>query len=241
MPASTPMQSAPTPNFGGMALFEYDVVFSSRRRTLGLTVERDRRLVVHAPTGTTPEQINQVLAQKKHWLRAKLAHPQKYPEAATVSTYVAGSSILYLGRRHKLQVSDTVAPGLHFDARHFQLSTADLPRAGGLVMRWLQERARVFITPRVARFAASLGVQYEQILISDLRYRWGSCTPNANLNFNWRLIQAPISVLDYVIVHELAHLLEFNHSPQFWNIVAVQLPHYQKAKDWLKEHGNSLE
>ena len=80
-----------------------------------------------------------------------------------------------------------------------------------------------------------------KILISDLKYRWGSCTPKDNLNFNWRLIKAPMFVIDYVIVHELTHLMESNHTAQFWNIIEAQLPDSQKAKDWLKEHGAIIE
>ncbi len=78
-------------------------------------------------------------------------------------------------------------------------------------------------------------------MVSDLKYRWGSCTPKDNLNFNWKLIKAPMLVIDYVIVHELAHFLEHNHTSTFWNIVNTQVPYHFKAKRWLKEHGEILE
>ena len=97
------------------------------------------------------------------------------------------------------------------------------------------------IIPKVRFYANNLGVTYNKIMISDLKYRWGSCTPKDNLNFNWRLIKAPMFVIEYVIVHELAHLLEGNHTPEFWNIVKVQVPNYEKAKEWLKENGEMLE
>jgi len=95
--------------------------------------------------------------------------------------------------------------------------------------------------PRVKRHARNLGVEFSKVMISDLKYRWGSCTPKNNLNFNWKLIKAPIYVVDYVIVHELAHLLESNHTRRFWNIVETQVPGHTKAKTWLKEHGEELE
>lgn len=78
-------------------------------------------------------------------------------------------------------------------------------------------------------------------MVSELKYRWGSCTPNDSLNFNWKLIKAPMSVIDYVIVHELAHLMKQNHTARFWNIAQAQAPGYVKAKEWLKEHGDILE
>ena len=89
--------------------------------------------------------------------------------------------------------------------------------------------------------ARELGVAVVEVKIVDNRYRWGSCTMNDNVNFNWRLIKAPMFVIDYVIVHELAHLIEANHTPMFWNIVRAQAPRMDKAKAWLKEHGQLLE
>ena len=86
-----------------------------------------------------------------------------------------------------------------------------------------------------------MGVRYNDILISDLKYRWGSCTPKNNLNFNWRLIKAPMRVIEYIIVHELTHLLEPNHTADFWAIVRNQLPDYLKSKEWLKRAVSLLE
>ena len=74
-----------------------------------------------------------------------------------------------------------------------------------------------------------------------MRYRWGSCTPKNNLNFNWRIIKAPLFVIRYIVVHELIHLIESNHTPKFWNILSIQVPDYQKAKDWLKRNGHLME
>jgi predicted metal-dependent hydrolase len=106
---------------------------------------------------------------------------------------------------------------------------------------WFINKAKEKITPRIKYHARNIGVKYDNILIMDMKYRWGSCTPNNNLCINWRLIKAPMSVIDYVIVHELAHLLELNHTPKFWNIVRAQTPDYERAKQWLKEHGEILE
>jgi hypothetical protein len=103
------------------------------------------------------------------------------------------------------------------------------------------KQAEEKIIPKVKFHAKNIGVKYKSIKILDLKYRWGSCTPKDNINFNWRLIKAPIYVIDYIIVHELTHLIEPNHTPEFWNIVSVQLPHYIKAKDWLKINGHLLE
>ena len=89
--------------------------------------------------------------------------------------------------------------------------------------------------------ASNLGVTVNKVMVSELKFRWGSCTPSDSLNFNWKLIKAPMFVIDYVIVHELAHLLEQNHTARFWNIVQAQVQGYVKAKEWLKLHGDILE
>jgi predicted metal-dependent hydrolase len=86
-----------------------------------------------------------------------------------------------------------------------------------------------------------MGAVYNSANIVDLKYRWGSCTPKNNLHFNWRLIKAPLRVIEYVIVHELAHLLEPNHTQLFWQIVKTQVPDYERSKAWLKENGTLLE
>ena len=94
---------------------------------------------------------------------------------------------------------------------------------------------------RAAKHARTLGVKFGAARIVDNRYRWGSCTVKDNINFNWRLIKAPMFVIDYVVVHELAHLLEANHTVRFWSIIRAHTPSMEKAKAWLKEHGQLLE
>jgi predicted metal-dependent hydrolase len=107
--------------------------------------------------------------------------------------------------------------------------------------QWYISKAGEKIIPRVKIHAHNLGVDINGVKIVDNRYRWGSCTMNDNVNLNWRLIKAPMFVVDYVIVHELAHLIEANHSVRFWNIVRTQTPTMDKAKAWLKENGQLLE
>jgi predicted metal-dependent hydrolase len=86
-----------------------------------------------------------------------------------------------------------------------------------------------------------MGINFKRILVRELRYSWGSCTPGGTLTFNWRIVQAPPVVVDYLIVHELAHVLESNHSGEFWNIVAVHAPAWEKARDWMRINGSRME
>lgn len=104
----------------------------------------------------------------------------------------------------------------------------------------LSRRALERIRRQLDFYAPRLGVNFGRVAIRDQKTRWGSCSQKHNLNFNWKLIMAPPEALDYVVIHELCHLIEFNHSPRFWNLVKAQMPEYEFWKKWLKDHGREL-
>ena len=106
--------------------------------------------------------------------------------------------------------------------------------------RLYRDKAREIFEQKVSYYAQMMGVSYGRIAIRDQKTRWGSCSGEGNLNFNWRLIFAPAGVLDYVVVHELAHRKEMNHSPRFWKVVEDTMPEYRKYQKWLKENGRGL-
>lgn len=220
----------------------YTVVRSTKRKKLTITVERDRAVVVHAPEGTSAEKIQQIVASKKAWLFEKMRHPQKYDELPHPpgKELVSGESMLYLGRQYRIQLDDSAAV-VRFIYNRFIVPHKKAGERYSAFQDWYQQKAREKILPRVEVYARQLGVKYNTVKIIDSRYRWGSCTTKDNVNLNWRLVKAPGYVIDYVVVHELAHLIEPNHTPRFWNIVKSQLARVEQAKQWLKEHGELLE
>jgi len=220
----------------------YTIKKSAKRRKLTITVERDRSVIVHAPEGATDEKIHQVVESRRRWIFEKIGHPQKYHDLphAPGKGLVSGESALYLGRQYRIEMVKTRLSQVRFAQRFFIPVMQGEKRAEAL-REWYIGKAKEKITPRVQRHAGELGVDVAEVKIVDNRYRWGSCTLKDNVNFNWRLIKAPMFVIDYVIVHELAHLIEANHTPRFWNIVRTQAPLMDKAKAWLKEHGELLE
>jgi predicted metal-dependent hydrolase len=220
----------------------YQIVRSPRRKKLTLTVERDRMIVVHAPVGTSEEVIRQVVESKREWLFDKLHHSQKYQDRPHPpgKEVVNGESALYLGREYRIEIAETASGAVEF-SRRFVIPATQQVKRRNVLKEWYITRAKEAILPRVARCARELGVEFGEARIVDNRYRWGSCTVKDHVNFNWRLIKAPMFVIDYVIVHELAHLMETNHTPRFWNIVRAKAPTTEKAKAWLKEHGQLLE
>jgi hypothetical protein len=218
---------------------EYRIIYS-RRKSLELSVERDASIVVRAPEGTPESQIRRAVEAKKLWIFEKTNHEQKYPPMPRRKEFVSGESILYLGRHYQLEVKDADIDGVQFRSRFF-ISRKNQSHASTLFRNWYMERAIDRIPARARHLGAAMGVRFKEVFVSNLKVRWGSCTPRANLNFNWRIMRAPVSVIDYLIAHELAHLIEPNHTPRFWNIVSVQVPRADWARQWLREHGHLLE
>ena len=220
----------------------YTIKRSSRRKKLTITVERDRSVVVHAPADTPDEKIREIVEAKRRWIQEKSEHVQKYHELPHPpgKELVTGESALFLGQSYPIEVRNSGLKEIQFEQR-FLVPAAEVTNRKHVLKEWYIERAKEKIPPRVKRHARELGVEYAEVKIVDNRYRWGSCTVKNNVTFNWRLIKAPMFVIDYVIVHELAHLIEPNHTPLFWNIVRTQVTRTEAAKTWLKENGEILE
>ena len=220
----------------------YSVNRSSKRTKVTITVERDRRVVVHAPSHASDEAIERIVETKRHWIYEKIRHCRKYTGRPHPpgKELVNGESALYLGRSYRIEVVDKETECIRFNQR-FLIPVSLAPHKKNVMREWYIARAKERILPRVVKQARELGVAFGQARIVDSRYRWGSCTVRDNINLNWRLIKAPTFVIDYVIAHELAHLLEPNHTPRFWNIVKTQMPTMDRARGWLRKHGQILE
>lgn len=220
----------------------YEIEYSSRRKTVGIFVERDRKVIVRAPEGLEPSRIAAIVEAKKEWIESKINDIRKYPEKPDKKEFVSGEAMMLLGRNHKLIIQNEKYDGVRFDGASFFISKSNQEKANELFIDWYKAYALQQIEPIAKTFAQQLGVSYTSCNISEtMKYRWASCTPKGNINFNWRIIKAPTFVIEYLIVHELAHLRVPNHSPEFWNMVSIQVPMYEDAKEWLKENGNVLE
>lgn len=220
----------------------YEVVRSARRKKLSVTVERDRSIVVHAPKTASDDSIRLAVESKRQWLFEKINHAQKYDSLPHPpgKELVNGESIQYLGSVYQIELVKEKYAGIRLLDKLF-VPLVYQSNGGVFLRKWYLKEANAKILPRVEKHAEELGVSFSNARIVDNRYRWGSCTTKDDVCFNWRLIKAPMFVIDYIIVHELAHLLETNHTPRFWNIVRAKSPKAEKAKIWLKENGTLLE
>ena len=175
---------------------EYEVIRSDRK-TVGIQVDEDGKVIIRAPSAMSDREIKSVVRENNDWI---VRHQEMMKE-----------------RRE---------------------SVAEVPRLNADEIEELAKRAKGYIPGRVRYFAPIVGVDYGRITIRNQRTRWGSCSAKGNLNFNCLLMMMPPEIIDYVVVHELSHRKEMNHSKAFWSIVESVLPDYKERRRWLRENGN---
>jgi hypothetical protein len=214
-------------------------IIRSKRKTFALEVKRDGSLVVRAPLRATRAQVEALVNQKGDWIKAKQELVKSLYPPASPRRYVDGEEFLYLGQSYRLAIVDGGAEPLVLSDR-FYLASQALPGAPAVFEAWYRQQAFQVISRRVEWFASRDGFVYRQVKISRARTRWGSCSPTGVLSFSWRLVMAPLGVIDYVVIHELVHLHVKNHSRAFWDRVKVLMPDYKVQLAWLKQNGYRL-
>jgi len=219
-------------------MFEYTVI-KSNRKSLSIIIERDKSVVVRAPQTLSDDRIKEEVNKRKALILSKIDSDQK-EVSRTAKEFVDGEQFLFLGKFYTLQIIVSEEQTIEFK-ESFIVKSPGIEVAKKMVFDWYQQQAKEILIPRIIHFAEHLGVKRKRINITSAKYTWGSCTPSGTLNFNWRIVKAPSDVIEDIVVHELAHLREHNHSIEFWKIVAVQLPQYEDAKQWLKFNGSELD
>jgi predicted metal-dependent hydrolase len=218
----------------------FDVVLSVRRRTMELSVERNGALVVRAPEGATRPRLEAFIREKRGWVYRKLAEKEALQHDVPVREYVSGESFPYLGRSYRLLLVNHQDVPLRLEAGRFRLIRAEAPRGRTHFIRWYTGHGRAWLRRRVEALAPRVGVEPQAVEVRDLGYRWGSCGRSRTLNFSWATMLLPPTIAAYVVVHELVHLREPNHTPAFWRRVERAMPDYARRKAWLAENGASL-
>lgn len=216
-----------------------DEIIRTKRRSIALIVERDGRLIVRAPRRAGSEAIEKLIAQKEKWIRSKQALAKETHAAFKPREYVNGEGFWCLGKIHPLEIVDHLKPSLTLNGT-FQLSCSALARAPLVFERWYRQQALRVFSERVEWYAKQHGYSYAKIRITSAQTRWGSCSSRGTLSFTWRLIMAPLPVIDYLAVHELVHLKVKNHSKEYWSAVELIMPDYQNRITWLKKNGHLL-
>ena len=218
--------------------FPVEVVRSGRKRSVCIQLAGDG-VRVRVPHRLSDGRVRELIGRRMGWITAKLRERAARP-APKPREYVSGEAFAYLGRNYRLRLAEGGRASVQM--RGGQL-LATLPaaerhpqRMRALLEAWYLERARVRLDEKTRRLAAMVGRTPASVSVRDYRARWGSCSIRGDISYNWRIIMAPHRIVDYVVVHELCHLLEHNHSPEYWRHVARHIPDWKDRRDWLRHN-----
>jgi predicted metal-dependent hydrolase len=200
-------------------------------------------VVVVVPRSLTQERIKKLLNDKKLWINQKIAlHPQA--KITSEKQYISGEAFSYLGRNYRLKVTEGELTPIKLLQGHLTISAPKGSSESKLIKyaltSWFRRRAELKLREKIIRYSPIVGVETNGYKVKEFQSRWGSCTPRGRVDFNWKIIMAPNRVVDYVVIHELCHLKQHDHSPQFWKLVESIIPDYAECKEWLRVNGSSL-
>lgn len=222
------------PVLPGSPPVEVHVKRSARARRFSLRVSRlDGKVTLSMPARAREGDAMAFLQGNEDWLRQTL---RAMPGSA-LQKVGHGTAVPVEGR--ELIVTPAGGRGVRVEGGAL-LVPGDATTVAPRVAAWLKVLARDRLASASTRYAAQLGRSYSSLAIRDTRSRWGSCSPDGRLMYSWRLILAPPAVLDYVAAHEVAHLVELNHSPAYWRVVTGVCPEWKLHRDWLRTHGSTL-
>jgi hypothetical protein len=212
----------------------FEVRRSPRRATLGLTVDRGGELVIHAPESSDRDELARWTRSKLLWVHRKLLSKAESVPQLAEPTFVSGENFTFLGRNYRLKLVRNASAALEFDGKYFLLCASARAEATKHFREWYVRHGREWLSRRVELLTRKVASTPTRVSVRDLGYRWGSCGKDGALYFNWRLLQLPARLIDYVIVHELAHLREPHHAPEFWRILDRSLPDWRARSEELK-------
>ena len=209
----------------------------SKRKTVSIFIERDGSVSALVPSNLSDDEIATILKAKEYQIHRNLAQWLQLNERHVTREYVNGQSFLYLGRNYRLKLVDNKLGELKFSKGYFLLSKHELSSAEQYFIDFYRIKLKEKIKPLIIRYKEQLGVSPNDVKVMELKNRWASCSAKGNVNFHWKCAMAPMDVLQYIIVHELAHLIHLNHTKEFWNEVDKVLPKYEEQMNWLKLNG----
>jgi len=212
----------------------------SDRKTMSIYVEPNGTILVRAPKYIPQEKLNAILGLKKYWIHKSIAELQELNRTKVTRQIAHGEGFLFMGKSCRLKIDKNLKKPLSLVQGYFILHTDEIENAREHFINFYREKGREYIPTRVEYFKKKIGVEPKNIRVMDLKNRWASQSRNG-VNFHWKLMLAPMTIIDYIVVHELAHLNVQDHSPAFWELVESVMPNYDERKNWLKINGANLD
>lgn len=225
-----------TVNFGDLS---FELRQSAKRRTVGITVERDGHLIIAAPPEVPLETLERVVDDRRFWIYTKLLKKESLTPPFSTKEYISGEGFYYLGRSYRLKIVDEVKgqPPLRLHRSRFELHREAQAQGREHFIHWYRTHLQPLLEQQIAALVHRVGDSPHLVQVRELGYRWGSCGHKRDLYFHWRVAMLPRSMIEYLVTHELVHLVEPHHSNAFWQRVERIIPDYGVRKRWLAENG----
>lgn len=225
---------------------DYQLKPGTDRKTTDIIIERNGVIVVRPPNNMSPEQIDAVVENKRMWIYRNLADWRDLNATAVVREWVNGETFLYLGRSYRLSLVTGQDAALKLKEGRFCLKRTLIDQGGPASAKkafenYYTEKGIQRIQKRVNYYAPKAGVKPTSVKVREMGYRWASCSKDNTLAFHWKCMMAPPKIIDYIIVHELCHIHQRNHTDLFWNEIDKIMPDYRERKTWLKTNGAKLD
>lgn len=220
----------------GATIIDYDIEFA-QRKTLSICVNPDSSVCLRAPIDATLEQIQQKVHKRASWILKQKRFFESFGTSTTKRQYISGESHLYLGRQYMLRVKESNVNAVHYQNNIIEIECRYKKDAGILLQTWYRQRANVkfqeYAQPIIEQFSI-YGVKPQSLSIKKMDKRWGYCTIDGHITLNPRLICAPRCCIEYVITHELCHLIYRSHNKEFYALLTKEMPHWEKWKNKLE-------
>ncbi|MCK9421458.1 MAG: M48 family metallopeptidase [Bacteroidales bacterium] len=221
----------------GSKTITFQLTFSDRK-SLGITITPDMEVMVKAPRNVSIERIKEKVKKKVPWIIKQQDYFLSFHPRTSEKKYVSGETHLYMGRQYRLKITEAKTNSVHFSGRVFEIQTKKKSNAKALFKQWYRERAKIkfaeIVGPWIQRFE-KYDVKPESIYLQEMPTRWGSCTPKGKIILNPELIKAPKPCIEYVIIHELCHLVHPNHTNSFVHLQEKMMPDWDKWKNKLEK------
>ncbi len=211
---------------------------SNRRRTVEITIEPDGQLILVTPPQVPLEKLEKIINQRRFWIYSKLLKKETIKQPPTTQkTYLPGEGFYYLGRSYRLKLVETAQTPLRLYQGRFELLRSHQHQGRDLFIQWYRGKIHPKLASITTSFTNRIGKQPHSIQIRELGNRWGSCNPRGDIYFHWRIALLPHSMIEYIVTHEMVHLVQPHHNRDFWDRVERILPDCWERKEWLAKNG----
>lgn len=220
---------------------EIEIRRSGRRKNVDLVVDRQGQIVISVPADLSQEKVFKICKEKQVWIYQTLNKKQQSLHIAEPKEFVSGEGFFYLGRKYRLKLAynnTCKKEALQFRNGRFFLCHDKIEQGRELFVKWYSHRAKLWLENKTNQLSLRVATKPKSIQIRDLGYRWGSCTKSMQLLFHWRIILLPPERIEYLILHELVHLLEHSHSRSFYGRLSRACPDYREQENWLRLNGD---